>query len=354
MNNNYEYNPNNNNNNYPNNNFGNNNIIPYNNSNINNINTNIPTIPKNNITYETNNIDNNINNNIKNLDNINHNNGNNTEREMINNDLLNSYNLKLQEILQEKAKEKEINNSKIQELENLLNDEQSKNSKLVKEINSLKSYSEELKQNINLLKQNQIINQNKINKKNIFTPQLFIKLFFKINHKIFSSSEYKKYTKIYNLKDIYSVYDTFKKTCDILKRQVYETHFEIDTTNTNTDMDENFFNNSRRAYINSSYRIVNERILKLKKFEFDIINLNEFLKNYLVSQEIILQMIFNNNSNIIQFDIIEKLFKLLEECLNFKIDEMSDNVIFHRKLIIKFLKSQKNCLGLSLEYLSSS
>ena len=119
-------------------------------------------------------------------------------------------------------------------------------------------------------------------------------------------------------------------------------------------MDENFFNNSRRAYINSSYRIVNERILKLKKFEFDIINLNEFLKNYLVSQEIILQMIFNNNSNIIQFDIIEKLFKLLEECLNFKIDEMSDNVIFHRKLIIKFLKSQKNCLGLSLEYLSSS
>ena len=355
VNNNYEYNPNNNNNNnYPNNNFGNNNIIPYNNSNINNINTNIPTIPKNNITYETNNIDNNINNNIKNLDNINHNNGNNTEREMINNDLLNSYNLKLQEILQEKAKEKEINNSKIQELENLLNDEQSKNSKLVKEINSLKSYSEELKQNINLLKQNQIINQNKINKKNIFTPQLFIKLFFKINHKIFSSSEYKKYTKIYNLKDIYSVYDTFKKTCDILKRQVYETHFEIDTTNTNTDMDENFFNNSRRAYINSSYRIVNERILKLKKFEFDIINLNEFLKNYLVSQEIILQMIFNNNSNIIQFDIIEKLFKLLEECLNFKIDEMSDNVIFHRKLIIKFLKSQKNCLGLSLEYLSSS
>ena len=355
VNNNYEYNPNNNNNNnYPNNNFGNNNIIPYNNSNINNINTNIPTIPKNNITYETNNKDNNINNNIKNLDNINHNNGNNTEREMINNDLLNSYNLKLQEILQEKAKEKEINNSKIQELENLLNDEQSKNSKLVKEINSLKSYSEELKQNINLLKQNQIINQNKINKKNIFTPQLFIKLFFKINHKIFSSSEYKKYTKIYNLKDIYSVYDTFKKTCDILKRQVYETHFEIDTTNTNTDMDENFFNNSRRAYINSSYRIVNERILKLKKFEFDIINLNEFLKNYLVSQEIILQMIFNNNSNIIQFDIIEKLFKLLEECLNFKIDEMSDNVIFHRKLIIKFLKSQKNCLGLSLEYLSSS
>ena len=296
---------------------------------------------------------------LNNKENINTNGNNtdrhsNTEREMINNELLKNYNLKLQEILDEKAKEKEINNNKVQELQNLLNDEQNKNTILTKEINSLKSYSEELKKNISLLEQNQKENQNKINKKKIFTPQLFIKLFFKINHKIFSSSEYKKYIQIYNLKDIYSVYETFKKTCDLLKKQVYETHFEIDTTSTNTEMDENFFNNSTRAFINSSYKAVNERILKLKKFEFDVINLNEFIKNYLISQEIIIQMIFNGNNNVIQFDIIEKLFKLLEECLKFKIDEMNDNLIFQRKLIIKYLKSQKNCLGLSLEYLTSS
>ena len=320
-------------------------------------NNNIINLQNNNITPNDKNI--NLNNVITNKENINlySNNGNvserNNEREMINNDLLKNYNLKLQEVLNEKAKEKEININKIQELQNLLNDEQSKNTKLSNEINSLKSYSEELKKNISLLKQDKN-NQIQKDKKKIFTPQLFIKLFFKINHKIFSSSEYKKYSKIYNLKDIYSVLDMFKKTCEILKRQVYETHFEIDTTNTNTDMDENLYNNSRRAFINSSYRAVNERILKLKKFEFDIINMNEFLKNYLVSQEVLIQMIFSNNNNVIQFDIIEKLFKLLEECLNFKIDEMSDNVIFHRKLIIKFLKSQKNCLGLSLEYLSSA
>ena len=301
----------------------------------------------------------NLNNIITNKENINLNfnkdniSERNTDREMISNDLLKNYNLKLQEVLNEKTKEKEINKNKILELQNLLNDEKNKNTKLSEEINSLKSHLEELKKNISLLKQSQN-SPMQIYKKNIFSPKLIIKLFFKINHKIFSSSEYKKYIKIYNLKDIYSVYDTFKKTCEILKRQIYETHFEIDTTNTNTDMDENLYNNSRRAFINSSYRAVNERILKLKKFEFDIINLNEFLKNYLVSQEIIIQMIFNNNNNVIQFDIIEKLFKLLEECLNFKIDEMSDNVIFQRKLIIKLLKSQKNCLGLSLEYLSSS
>ena len=282
----------------------------------------------------------------------------NSNRETINNDLLKSYNKKLEEIIKEKAKEKEINLVKIQELQDLLLNEQNKNSDLIKELNSIKSYSEELNKNISLLKQEQ--EQNKINlknaisKKNVFTPQLFIKLFYKINHKIFSSSEYKKYVKIYNLKDIYAVYDTFKKTCDMLKKQVYETHFEIDTTNTITDMDENMMHNSRRQFVNNSYRAVNEKILKLKKFEFDVINLNEFVKNYLVAQEIIMQMIFNKSNNVIQFDIIEKLFKLLEECLNFKIDEMSDNVIFHRKLLIKYLKSQKNCLGLSLEYLSSS
>ena len=282
----------------------------------------------------------------------------NGNREVINNDLLKSYNMKLEELIKEKAKEKEINLIKIQELQDLLINEQNKNTDLTKELNSIKSYSEELNKNISLLKQEQ--EQNKINlknamsKKNVFTPQLFIKLFYKINHKIFSSSEYKKYVKIYNLKDIYAVYDTFKKKCDMLKKQVYETHFEIDTTNTITEMDENLLHNSRRQYVNNSYRAVNEKILKLKKFEFDVVNLNEFVKNYLVAQEIIIQMIFNKSNNVIQFDIIEKLFKLLEECLNFKIDEMSDNVIFHRKLLIKYLKSQKNCLGLSLEYLSSS
>ena len=254
---------------------------------------------------------------------------------------------------EENAKEKEKNSKKMKELENLLSNEKTKNSELANELNSLKLYSDELNKNISVLKQQNQNHQNKLNKKNVFTPQLFIKLFYKINSKIFSSSEYKKYIKIYDLKDIYDVYDAFKKTCEILKRQVYETHFEIDTTNTNTDFDENLLQNSRRAFINNSYRAVNERILKLKKFEFDIINLNEFIKNYLVSQEMIIQMIFNSNNNVIQFDIIEKLFKLLEECLNFKIDEMSDNVIFHRKLLIKYLKSQKNCLGLSLESLSS-
>ena len=300
-------------------------------------------------------------NNINNNDNINNNNQDNlniiyneknSNNNIIRNNNVDENYIQLQEMIKENEKYKEINSKKIEELQNLLSQEKDKNSELIKELNSVKLYSDELYKNISLLKQD----QSKLIKKNIFTPKLFLKLFFKINHKIFSSSEYKKYLQIYNLKDIYNIYETFKKTCESLKRKIYETHFDMNTTNSNTDMEEyliNANNNSKRMLVNSSYRAVNERILKLKKFEFDMIILNEFVKNYMVSQEMVIQIIFDSNNNVIQFEIIEKLYKLLEDGLNFKIEEMNDSVIFFRKLLIKFFKNQKNCLGLSLESISS-
>ena len=298
----------------------------------------------------------NNNNNYKNLDNNNNYQENlniiqNENNNIISNNNIDENYIQLQEMIKENERYKELNSHKIEELQNLLSQEKIKNTELINELNSLKLYSDELNKNITLLRQN----QSKMSKKNIFTPKLFLKLFYKINHKIFSSSEYKKYLQIYNLKDIYSIYETFKKICDSLKRKIYETHFEINTTNTNTELDEyvcNSNNNTRKALMNSSYRAVNERILKLKKFEFDMTIINEFVKNYMVSQECVIQIIFNDNNNVIQFEIIEKLYKLLEDGLNFKIDEMNDSVIFHRKMLIKFFKNQKNCLGLSLEYIS--
>ena len=296
-------------------------------------------------------------NNINNTESLQYNNIKINNQENLNNNVITNNNIdenyiQLQEMIKENERYKEINSQKIEELQNLLSQEKDKNEELIKELNSLKLYNDDLNKNISILKQN----QSKINKKNVFTPKLFLKLFFKINHKIFSSSEYKKYLQIYNLKDIYSIYEAFKKTCESLKRKIYETHFEMNTSNTNTDMDEYLLNSnniSKKALANSSYRAVNERILKLKKFEFDMVILNEFVKNYMVSQESLIQIIFNDNNNVIQFEIIEKLYKLLEDGLNFKIEDMNDSVIFHRKLLIKFFKNQKNCLGLSLEYISS-
>jgi hypothetical protein len=231
---------------------------------------------------------------------------------------------------------------KIEDLKAELNKEKNKNIGLEKEIASLKQYLDNLN---NDLAQQQYNNPQPINK-NIFTPKFFIKMFYNINPKIFSSSELKKYYKIYNTQNLNTIFEIFSKTCELLKRQIYESHFEVDTVN--TDIDENYIS-SRNIVIDTSYRLVNERILKLKKLEFDFINLSEFVKNYLVSQEIIVKIIFSSDDNVIQFEPIERLFNLFEDCLNFKIDEMNDNIIFHRKLLIKILKNQKNCLGLSLE-----
>ena len=67
-----------------------------------------------------------------------------------------------------------------------------------------------------------------------------------------------------------------------------------------SDFDETI--NSRikmqKGYINESddYRIVNEKILKLKKFEFDFKILMELLKNYFLCFEIIVKKIEKRSS----------------------------------------------------------
>ena len=227
---------------------------------------------------------------------------------------------------------------KINNLQKSLKNEKNKNIDLENEIISLKQLINDLNNNLD-----------NNNNKNIFSPSFFIKIFYNINQKIFSSSELKKYYKIYNTSDINIVFDIFIKSCECLKKQLYEINFEIDSPN--SDLEDNYVN-SKNLAIDSSYRLVNEKILKLKKLEFDFLNLSEFVKNYLVSQEIIVNIIFNSDNNIIEFEPIERLFSLFEECLNFKIDEMNDNVIFYRKLLIRIFKNQKNCLGLSLESIS--
>ena len=234
-------------------------------------------------------------------------------------------------------------NKKINDIQNMLKFEKNKNSKLEKENISLKQYINNLIDDLDRQKLSK--NENLISN-DIFTPKFFIKMFYNINPKIFSSSELKKYYKIYNSQDIDIIIDIFSKTCQCLKRQIYETNFEVETAN--TDLEDNNIN-MRNVVIDNSYRVVNEKIMKLKKLEFDFINMSEFVKNYLVSQEILIKIIFNSENNIIQFEPIERLFKLFEDCLNFKIDEMNDNIIFHRKLLIRILKNQKNCLGMSLE-----
>ena len=234
----------------------------------------------------------------------------------------------------------------IHQLESQLQNEKHKSSALETNITNLKHYIADLEQQLQSQSQIQIPQKEKA--VTIFTPDMFIKMFFNINHKLFSSSELKKFYSIYQSTTIIGVIDIFGKNCKIIKKQIYEMRFDIDTSY--TDLDESFIN-SRSVNMNNSYRLVNDRIVRLKKFEFDFINLSEFLKNYLVAMEIVVKMCFSQG-DVIQFEPIEQLYKLFEDCLNYKIDDMNDDIIFTRKVLVRMMRNVKNCLGLSLEYLA--
>ena len=237
-------------------------------------------------------------------------------------------------------------NQHLHQLESQLQNEKHKSSALETNITNLKHYIADLEQQLQSHSHIQVPQKEKA--QTIFTPDMFIKMFFNINHKLFSSSELKKFYSIYQSTTIIGVIDIFGKNCKIIKKQIYEMRFDIDTSY--TDLDESFIN-SRSVNMNNSYRLVNDRIVRLKKFEFDFINLSEFLKNYLVAMEIVVKMCFSQG-DVIQFEPIEQLYKLFEDCLNYKIDDMNDDIIFTRKVLVRMMRNVKNCLGLSLEYLS--
>ena len=110
----------------------------------------------------------------------------------------------------------------------------------------------------------------------------------------------------------------------------------------------------QKGYTNESddYRIVNEKILKLKKFEFDFKILMELLKNYLVCFEIIVKKIekekqFKNNSNLMQLgEEINIIFNLFEDVVYYKMDELDDDSIFNRKVILKLVQNHKEYLAI--------
>jgi hypothetical protein len=56
---------------------------------------------------------------------------------------------------------------------------------------------------------------------------------------------------------------------------------------------------SSEANLNNSYKIVNEKVVRLKRFEFDFVNLSEIVKNYLIAQEVLLKLIFSNTETLI-------------------------------------------------------
>ena len=224
------------------------------------------------------------------------------------------------------------------------------------------------KKNLPKKNQNEIIQKEKENKnikietkKNLilhntfFTCDFFINMIYKINEGIFMKEELDKYNQIYNLTSYENIYLTFKKTCNELKIMTDEMNLKINKThniNSSNILNEPKidYDDKQKDILDGSFKVFNERILKLKKLEFEFINMNEYIKSYLISQETTIRLMYKEGKRNAKFEPIDKLFNLFEDCLSYRINEMNENIKFNRKLLIKLFKNQINCLFLSFEY----
>ena len=110
--------------------------------------------------------------------------------------------------------------------------------------------------------------------------------------------------------------------------------------------------------LNTSYKIVNEKVFKLKKLEFDYANLCEVVKNYIIVQEIIAKHLFDNKSEFSdeslarqddfknKMEVIDKLLYIVHDTLFYKSEDLEDDPIIIRKIIMRLLKNQKMYLTL--------
>ena len=184
-----------------------------------------------------------------------------------------------------------------------------------------------------------------------------LKQFFDINKKIFSTSELIKYRSMYNNLSMSQIIKVFKETCNNLKKTIHNLRISYKSSMSDySDFDETMTSRIKmqKGYINETddYRIVNEKILKLKKFEFDFKILMELIKNYFVCFEIIVKKIekeieLKNKSNLVQLgEEINIIFNLFEDVVYYKIDELDDDTIFNRKLILKLVQNHKEYLSI--------
>ena len=224
------------------------------------------------------------------------------------------------------------------------------------------------KKNLPKKNQNEIIQKEKENKnikietkKNLilhntfFTCDFFINMIYKTNEGIFMKEELDKYNQIYNLTSYENIYLTFKKTCNELKIMTDEMNLKINKShniNSSNILNEPKidYDDKQKDILDGSFKDFNERILKLKKLEFEFINMNEYIKSYLISQETTIRLMYKEGKRNVKFEPIDKLFNLFEDCLSYRINEMNENIKFNRKLLIKLFKNQINCLFLSFEY----
>ena len=165
-------------------------------------------------------------------------------------------------------------------------------------------------------------------------------VFTKINVSSFSTSELRKFHFIYDNKSLEEIVQIYIEKCETIKNHLNNIKLNFDTEL--TDNEENYVygnnKNDGNIFLSSSYKIVNEEIIKLKKKEFEHESLVELIKNFLIAEEIIFKR--GKNKEII-YQFSDKIYQIFEQTCNYKIDDFEDIGIFDRKLSIKLLSIYK-------------
>ncbi|MCQ2819854.1 MAG: hypothetical protein MJ252_21525, partial [archaeon] len=236
-------------------------------------------------------------------------------------------------------------------------------------------FEKEIPKEDNLNRRNlELSNQNNINQivneeeQNEGIPIEDLKQIFEINVKVFSTSELMKFYSLYEGHNIQEILQIFGNNCCEIKAALSKMSFApLETDTSELDEADLKWNKKKRLHDagrkeGSAYKIVNEKILSLKRFEFNFTILMEIVKNYFVALEMILKQIqpdIENENNIdpeemkgrkgIISDAVNHLYGIFEEVIYFKIDEMEDDIIFNRKIIAKLLLNQKQYIFIVLD-----
>ena len=141
-------------------------------------------------------------------------------------------------------------------------------------------------------------------------------------------------------KSLEEIVQIYIEKCEKIKNHLNNIKLNFDTEL--TDNEENYVygnnKNDGNIFLSSSYKIVNEEIIKLKKKEFEHESLVELIKNFLIAEEIIFKR--GKNKEII-YQFSDKIYQIFEQTCNYKIDDFEDIGIFDRKLSIKLLSIYK-------------
>ena len=126
-----------------------------------------------------------------------------------------------------------------------------------------------------------------------------LRVFYETNGKIFHPSELKKIYMMYENKNLNEVCELFKLNCEAIRSNMME---KIDFDTEFSEIEDSFYKytgakRNSEYIMNNSYKVVNEKIIKLKKFEFDFTNLIEIAKNFLVAQELAMRIVFINENH---------------------------------------------------------